>query len=172
MEQGSIRQRFRRSSTTQTWRTMATTQTRNGRTAPKPYSMDRPSDAHCSGDNRPGASSTCTVNHWSAQRHPSGGDNRPGGAWLQHAELGRTPRSTATTQGPRDSDARPGGPCIRGATAYVHRVGPATLSDISLWRRQPARQRPPTPCATRIHAPAAPVPTAPDHLARAGPATL
>ncbi len=31
--------------------------------------MDQPSDAHCSGDNRPGGSSTCTVNHWSAQRH-------------------------------------------------------------------------------------------------------
>jgi hypothetical protein len=128
MEQGSIRQRFRRSSTTQTWRTMTTTRIRNGGTALKPYSMDRPSDAHCSGDNRPGGSSTCTVNHWSAQRHPSGGDNRPGGARLQHAELGRTPRSTATTQGLRDSDACPGGTCIRGATAYVHRVGPTTLS--------------------------------------------
>jgi hypothetical protein len=42
-----------------------------------------------------------------------------GGARLQHAKLGRTPRSTASTQGLRDSDARPGGPCIRGATASV-----------------------------------------------------
>jgi hypothetical protein len=130
MEYGSTRQRFRRSPTTQPWRTTATTQTRNGRTAcaPKPYIMDRPSDAHSSGDSRPGGSSTCTVNHWSAQRHSCGGDTRPGGACLQHAKRGHTPSGTATTQGTRDSDARPGGPCTRSTTAYVHRSGPTTLS--------------------------------------------
>jgi hypothetical protein len=95
------------------------------------------------------------VNHWSAQRHPRGGDTRPDGARLHHLELGRTSRSTETTQGPRDSDARPCDPCIRCATAYVHRVGPATLSVThcsgnnrpndaqchSLQQRQPAQRR-------------------------------
>jgi hypothetical protein len=71
---------------------------------------------------------TGTVNHWSARRHPCCGGNSPCGARLHHAKLGRTSRSTETTQGPRDSDARPCCPCVRGATAYVHRVGPATLS--------------------------------------------
>ena len=33
------------------------------------------------------------------------------------------------------------GPCTRGATAFVHQIGPATLSDISLRRRQPTRRR-------------------------------
>ena len=33
------------------------------------------------------------------------------------------------------------GLCIRGATAFVHRIGPATLSDISLRQRQPTWRR-------------------------------
>ncbi len=36
-------------------------------------------------------------------------------------------------------------PCIRGATAFVHLISPATLSDISLRQRQPARRRPSDP---------------------------
>jgi hypothetical protein len=75
------------------------------------------------------------------------------GARPQYAELAQPrrtatrqaraqPRRLAATQGLRDSDARPSGPCIRGATAFVHRIGPATLSDTSLLRRQPARRRP------------------------------
>jgi hypothetical protein len=70
---------------------------------------------------------TGTVLHWSAQRHPGGGDNRPGRARLQYAELGHTPGSTETTQDLRDSDTCPCGTCIRGATAYVHRACPETL---------------------------------------------
>jgi hypothetical protein len=115
---------------------------------------------------------TDTVLHWSTQRHPGGGDNRPGGARPQYAELGHTPRSTAITQDLRDFDARPSGTCIRGATAYVHRVCPETLSVTHCSRDNRPGGRQSVPCATRIHAPAVPVPTAPDHSARAGPATL
>jgi hypothetical protein len=86
--------------------------------------------------------------------------------------LGHTPRSTATTQGLRDSDALSGGPCIRCATAYVYQAGPETLSVTHGSRDNLPSGRRPVPCATQIHAPAAPVPTAPDHSARAGPATL
>jgi hypothetical protein len=84
------------------------------------------------------------VLHWSVQRHPGGGDNLPGIARLQYAELGHTPGSTATTQDLCDSDARPGGTCTRGATAYVHRAGPETQCH-SLQQRQQARRK--TTCA-------------------------
>ncbi len=50
------------------------------------------------------------------------------------------PQLAATTQGLRDWDARPQGPCTRSATAFVHQAGPATLSDIPLQRRQQAWQ--------------------------------
>ena len=92
--------------------------------------------------------------HWSAQRHPSGEDNRPGGARLQYAEHWHSPDARQHARLGQGPDAWQqlkacatrmhalSGPCTRSATAFVHRICPATLSDISLRRRQPAWRRP------------------------------
>jgi hypothetical protein len=115
---------------------------------------------------------TGTVNHWSAQRYPCGGDNRPGGARLQHAKLRDTPRSMATTKGPPDLDARPSGRCIHGAITYVPRVGPATLSVTHCSRDN--SQAEDDLCPVRLgYTPLRPLyPQRQNYAAWAGPATL
>jgi hypothetical protein len=94
------------------------------------------------------------VFHWSAQRHPGGEDNRPGGARQQYAELGHSPDARQHARLGQGPDAWQqleacatrkhalSGPCIRGATVFGHWIGPGTLSDISLRQRQPAQRRP------------------------------
>jgi hypothetical protein len=76
--------------------------------------------------------------NWSAQRHPGGEDNQPGGARLQlqdqHAEFGHSPDALQQPKACATRMHALSGPCIRGATAFIHRIGPATLSDISLLR--------------------------------------
>jgi hypothetical protein len=79
---------------------------------------DRPSDTHCSRDNRPGGPLTGT-----------------GGVHLRNAKLWRSPlrhsapRSTATTQGQRDSDTCPCCP-VSQRQVYIPRAGPASLTAV------------------------------------------
>jgi hypothetical protein len=85
---------------------------------------------------------TGTAHHWLAQRHSGSEDNRPVEARLQHVRLGLSPDAWQQPKACATRMHALSGLCIRGATAFVHRIGPATLSDISLRQRQPARRRP------------------------------
>ncbi len=90
---------------------------------------------------------TGTADHWSAQRHPCGGDNRPDRARLQHAELG----STATTQGLRDSDARPAAPAS--AAPQPTSTGPAQRRSVTFHcggDNQPDRDHQQAQCFTGL----------------------
>jgi hypothetical protein len=63
-------------------------------------------------------------------------DARPQGLLhLWRHSLRQQPKACATRMHARS------GPCTRGATALVHRIGPATLSDTSLRGRQPTWRR-------------------------------
>jgi hypothetical protein len=68
----------------------------------------------------------------SAQRHPGGENNRPGGARLQYAKLGHSPDAQQLPKACATRMHALCGLCTCGATAFIHWVGPTAIHQIEL----------------------------------------